>query len=75
MARQLSVGDSIIAHAAITKIVHAAAEDQPHDVDADAMARAILALAADVHYKPVTGALTVTWDLSGKDIQPTKDDG
>lgn len=70
-ARKLSIGDTIVAHAALTKIVEKAAEDQEFEIDEPAMAKAILSYAADVHYKPVTGALTLTFDLSGTELVPT----
>lgn len=62
--RKLSIGDDIIARAGLSAIIDKAAEGQSASVDADKMARDILAFAADVHYKPVSGALNIAFDLS-----------
>jgi hypothetical protein len=75
-ARKLSIGDAVIAQAALTKIV---AESTPapaaSSLEPAAMAESILALAADVQYKPVSGALTITFDLSGPELVPAKHAG
>lgn len=65
-ARKLSVGDAIVAQAALEQIIGKLGGD------IEDFAKGILTYAADVQYKPVTGTLTVTFDLSGPELVPAK---
>ena len=69
---KMSIGDAAVAQIALTKVIQAA--DAHADVlasdTAGELAAAILALAADVQYKPVSARLTVTFDLSVSSLTP-----
>ena len=67
---KMSIGDAAVAQIALAKIIEAAAGDGSGAEYDREMAAAILALAADVQYKPVSARLTVTFDLSVSELTP-----